>query len=180
MRYVTGGRPIIGTTSARKRDKLQVTLSDPEVPLADLETAELFKLGTEALDAKDYAAAYRFLQAALDKDRSPDIVSQYALALAAFTRKIEPSIVLCQEAVKRDPKNPEHFLRFGTVYLVAGNKKNAIRIFRLGLRVGRHPTIIKWLQVLGDRKKPVLPFLSRTNPLNKYLGKIRMKMGTGN
>jgi tetratricopeptide (TPR) repeat protein len=156
-----------------------MTKSSQEGPLAELDAAELFKLGTEALDAKDYAAAHRYLHAALAKERTPDHLSQYALALAAHTREIEPSIALCQEAVKKEPKNSEHFLRLGTVYLVASRKKEAIRIFRLGLRVGKNPTIVRWLQVLGDRKAPLIPFLSRTNPLNKYLGKIRMSLNKG-
>jgi tetratricopeptide (TPR) repeat protein len=157
----------------------QMTKTNLGESLTDLEGEELFKIGTEALDGKDYARSERYLKAALEKERTPNHLSQYALALAAHTRKIEPSIVLCQEAVKKEPKNPEHFLRLGTVYLVAGKKKEAIRIFRLGLRVGRNPTIVRWLQVLGDRKKPVIPFLSRTNPLNKYLGKIRMSLSRG-
>ena len=155
---------------------MPMTKSDQTVPLADLNGPELFRLGTEALDAKNYAAAHRYLQAALEKERSADHLSQYALSLALHTRVIQPSIALCQEAVKKDPKNPEHFLRLGTVYLVAGRKKEAIRIFRLGLRVGKNATIVRWLQLLGDRKTPIIPFLSRTNPLNKYLGKIRMTL----
>ena len=147
--------------------------------LAEMDGEELFKVGTQALDAKDYAKAQRYLKAALERERTPNNLSQYALALAAHTREIEPSIALCQEAVKKEPKNSEHFLRLGTVYLVAGRKKEAIRIFRLGLRVGRNPTIVRWLQVLGDRKKPLIPFLSRTNPLNKYLGKLRMSLSRG-
>ena len=146
-------------------------------PLAELDAAELYRLGTEALDSKDYATAHRYLKAAVEKERTPNHLSQYALALAAHTRKIEPSITLCQEAVKKEPKNSDHFLRLGTVYLVAGRKKEAIRIFRLGLRVSRNPTIQRWLQVLGDRKKPIIPFLARGNPLNKYLGKIRESLG---
>jgi len=157
----------------------KMTKSNQENPLSDLDGAELFKLGTEALDAKNYAMAHRYLQAALAKERTPNNLSQYALALAAHTRRIDQSIILCQEAVKLEPKNSDHFLRLGTVYLVAGKKKEAIRIFRLGLRVGRNATIVRWLQVLGDRKKPLIPFLSRTNPLNKYLGKIRMSLAKG-
>jgi tetratricopeptide (TPR) repeat protein len=153
--------------------------SNPGESLAELDAAELFRQGTEALDSKDYPKAHRYLKAALERERTPDHLSQFALALAAHTKQIEPSIALCQEAVKKEPKNPEHFLRLGTVYLVAGRKKEAIRIFRLGLRVGRNPTIVRWLQVLGDRKKPLIPFLSRTNPLNKYLGKIRMRLTAG-
>ncbi|GFO69396.1 hypothetical protein GMLC_29750 [Geomonas limicola] len=125
---------------------------------------------------KDYTTARRYLSAAVARERTPNHLSQYALALAAHTKEIDQSIALCQEAVKHDPKNPEHFLRLGVIYLVASRKKEAIRIFRLGLRVGKHPTISRWLQVLGDRKKPVLPFLARSNPINKYLGKLRMSL----
>jgi len=156
-----------------------MTKANQEDSLTDLDGEELFKLGTEALDARDYAAAYRFLRAALGKVRSANHLSQYAVALARHTGEIQTGITLCQEAVRKEPKNPEHFLRLGTVYLVAGRKKEAIRIFRLGLRVGGHPSIARWLQLLGDRKKPLIPFLSRTNPLNKYLGKIRMTLSKG-
>lgn len=151
-----------------------MTSDHPE--LAELDAEELYRIGSEALDAKDYAKAHRCLKAAVDKERTPNHLSQYALALAADTRKIEPSILLCQEAVKKEPRNSDHFLRLGTVYLVAGRKKEAIRIFRLGLRVGKNPTITRWLQVLGYRRPPVLPFLDRSNPLNKYLGKLRASL----
>ena len=168
--------PVAGARSGEDSEMTKASHGDS---LADLDDEELFKLGTEALDAKNYAMAHRYLYAALERERTPNNLSQYALALAAHTRKIEPSIALCQEAVKKEPKNSEHFLRLGTVYLVAGRKKEAIRIFRLGLRVGKNPTIVRWLQVLGYRKSPVLPFLSRTNPLNKYLGKIRTTLTGG-
>ncbi|GFO59843.1 hypothetical protein GMST_21680 [Geomonas silvestris] len=144
--------------------------------LAELEVSELFRLGSEALEMKDYATARRYLSAAVARERLPNHLSQYALALAAHTKEIDQSITLCQEAVKQEPKNPEHFLRLGTIYLLANRKKEAIRIFRLGLRVGKSPIISRWLQVLGDRKKPVFPFLARSNPLNKYLGKLRMSL----
>ena len=144
--------------------------------LAGLDQAELFRLGSEALVAKDYAKAHGYLQAALEMERSADHLSQYALALAYHTGKTQKAIALGQEAVKKEPKNPEHFLRLGNLYLMAGRKKEAIRIFNLGLRVGKHPVITRTLQALGQREKPMLPFLSRTNPLNKYLGKIRMSL----
>jgi tetratricopeptide (TPR) repeat protein len=153
-----------------------MTDSINDKPLTEMDAGELFRLGTEALDAKNYPAAHRYLQEALEQERTPDHLSQYALALAFHSRDIQTGIALCQEAVKRDPKNTEHFLRLGMIYLIAGRKKEAIRIFRLGLRVGRHPTIVKYLQALGHRKKPVIPFLSRTNPLNKYLGKIMVSL----
>ena len=144
--------------------------------IAVLDAAELFRRGAQALQAKRYAESYRFLQAALEKERSPEHLSQYGVALAHHTGEIRTGIALCQEAVKAEPKNAEHFLRLGTVYLIGGRRKEAIRIFHLGLRVGRHPGIMKMLQALGHRAEPTLPFLSRSNPLNKYLGKIRVSL----
>ena len=140
---------------------------------AEHDAEELFRLGSEALEARNFSAAYRFLNKALEKQRSPDHLSLYGLALAQYTGNFKAAVALCQEAIKSEPRNPVHFLRLGTIYLILGRKKEAIRIFNLGLRVGRHPGITRMLQTLGQREKPVLPFLARTNPLNKYLGKIR-------
>lgn len=141
-----------------------------------LTTRELFRLGTEALEAKEYAAALRLLGLALDDERSPNHLSQYALALAHHKGDIKTAIALCQEAVKSDPRNPEQFLRLAKLYLMAGKIKEAIRTLHLGLRVGKHPGILRQLQALGHRQKPTLPFLSRAHPLNKYLGKIKMTL----
>lgn len=145
--------------------------------LAALRGAELFQLGTEALEARNYPVAYRYLQAAVDKERSAEHLSQFALALVHHTGKIQTAVALCHEAIKMEPKNPEQFLRLATVYMIAGRRKETIRVLNLGLRAGRHPGISSLLQILGQRKDPVLPYLSRSNPLNKYLGKIRSSLG---
>ncbi|QWV94045.1 tetratricopeptide repeat protein [Geomonas oryzisoli] len=144
--------------------------------LDDMETEELVRLGSEALEARKFAAAHRYLHAALQRRRSPEHLSLYALALAQHTGNIRTALALCQEAVKQEPKNSNHFLRLGTIYLSAGRKKEAIRALHLGLRVGRNPAITRLLQTLGHREKPVLPFLARGNPLNKYLGKLRSSL----
>lgn len=137
---------------------------------------ELFEMGTEALHEKRYSDAVRYLQAAVDGERSPEYLSQLALAVAHERRDIKAAVALCQEAIRMDPRNPELFLRLGIVYLIADNRRDAIRIFRLGLRAGKSPAISRWLQILGHRQPPVLPFLSRSNAVNRYLGKLRGKM----
>lgn len=142
-------------------------------PGAEHGAEELFQAGTEALEARNFPQANRLLHKALELDRTPNHLSQYAVALAQHTGNFKTAVSLCQEAIKGEPKNPAHFLRLGVVYLAAGRKKEAVRVLNLGLRVGRHPDITRLLQILGQREKPVLPFLSRSNPLNKYLGKVR-------
>lgn len=137
---------------------------------------ELFEMGMEALHEKRYADAVHYLQRAVDGQRSPEYLSQLALAVAHEKHDIKAAVALCQEAIRMDPRNPELFLRLGVVYLIADNRKDAIRTFRLGLRVGKSPAINRWLQILGHRQPPVLPFLSRSNAVNRYLGKLRGKM----
>jgi len=159
-----------------KQATRRMTMTNNIDDLAGPAGEELFRLGTEALAGKDYPAAQRYLQAALARKRSPDHLSQYALALAHQSGDLQKSLTLCREAIQREPRNPEHFLRMGVIYLIGGRRKEAIRIFHLGLRVGKHPAITRWLAFLGHRQKPMLPFLSRTNPLNKYLGKLRRSL----
>jgi tetratricopeptide (TPR) repeat protein len=142
----------------------------------EIPNPELLRLGKEALRLRNYPAARRYLEQALHKERSPEHLSLYALALAHQTGNTHAAIALCQEALRKDSKNQEHFLRLGTIYLIAGRRKEAIRIFHLGLRLGRHQGIARMLQAMGHRQKPVLPFLARSNPLNRYLGKIRMNI----
>lgn len=149
-------------------------MNGPE--LAELETKELVHLGKEALDAHDFATAQHYLHAAMERERTAEHLSLYALALAQHTGNVKTAVVLCQEAIKKEPRNSNHFLRLGTVYLVGGRKKEAIRALHLGLRVGKNPAIATMLKGLGQRQKPVLPFLSRANPLNKYLGKLRSSL----
>jgi tetratricopeptide (TPR) repeat protein len=146
---------------------------------AEQDATEFYRLGSEALRLRNYPAARRYLERALHEERSPEHLSQYALALAHHTGNTRAAIALCQEALKRDPKNQEHFLRLGTVYLIAGRRRDAVKLFHLGLRLGRHAALARMLQVMGHRQKPVLPFLARSNPLNKYLGKIRVSLSKG-
>jgi hypothetical protein len=47
----------------------------------------------------------------------------------------------------------------------------------MGLRTGKNPELVRELERLGSRKEPVLPFLARGNPLNKFLGIMLKKTG---
>ena len=56
-------------------------------------------------------------------------------------------------------------------------KLDAIKILREGLKHEKNQQIIDELDSLGTRKPPVLFFLRRSNPLNKYLGILLRKLG---
>lgn len=142
--------------------------------------AELEKLvaeGVRALEGGDTATALVLFERVAKIARTPTVCSYLAFCLAKERGESKRGVSLCIEAIKDDPRNPVHFLNLGRIYLLADNKKDAIRIFRKGLKFEWNRQIEDELNRLGVRKKPPIPFLKRDNPINKYLGRILKKMG---
>jgi Flp pilus assembly protein TadD len=138
---------------------------------------QLFALGIEALKEGQGAVALEQLEKAVSLERTPLYCSTLALCLAKEKRDFKRAVSLCKEAIKNDPKKSVHFLNLGKVYLVAGQKKDAIRTLNMGLRYGNDREIINELKRFGLRRAPVIPFLSRDNSLNVALGKLLSRWG---
>jgi len=139
-------------------------------------TPEQFQLIAEMLADKDYAAALAKIEQIPVAARTPLLQSAYALCLAEVKQTFKAAVNLCHDAIKKDPKTPEHYFRQGRILILAGRRKDAIWILRMGLRHGRHRGIVDTLGSLGIRRPPPLPMLSRDNPFNKYLGKLLRKL----
>ena len=131
---------------------------------------------TVKLDSKDYAAALAELQQIPVAARSPLALSAYALCLAAVEGNYKVSVNSCHDAIRKDPKNPEHYFRQGRILLLAGRKKDAIWVMRMGLRHGKHKGITDTLAAFGIRRSPPLEFLPRSNVINKYLGMMLSRL----
>ena len=125
---------------------------------------------------RDYAAALAAIEQIPLSARTPLVLSAYALCTAAVKGSYKNSVNLCHEAIKKDPKNPEHYYRQGRILLLAGRRKDAIWVFRMGLRHGRQKEILEILASLGIRRPPPINFLQRSNPFNKYLGIILARL----
>jgi predicted Zn-dependent protease len=133
---------------------------------------ELFDKAMDALKSGNSGEALDLLEQAVGLGRRPIFCSNLALCLAKEKKDFKRAISLCKEAIKSDPKNSIHFLHLGKVHILANQKKEAIRIFCMGLRHSKNPDIIAELNRIGRRRPPVIPFLDRSNPLNRMLGKI--------
>jgi tetratricopeptide (TPR) repeat protein len=141
----------------------------------NIKAEELYKTGMEALKSGNTGAALEFLENAVEVERNPLYCSSLALCLAKEKRNFKEAVSLCKEAIKKDPKNSIHFLNLGKIHILANQKKDALRILNMGLRYEENKEIITELQGFGRRRPPVIPFLERSNPLNKYLGKLLYK-----
>jgi hypothetical protein len=87
---------------------------------------------------------------------------------------------LCRHAVSIEPFRPENHLNLGYVNLLVGNRRGAVRALRRGLALDPdHSGLLELQRTLGVRRRPVLPFLSRSHPLNVTLGKVSARIRTG-
>jgi tetratricopeptide (TPR) repeat protein len=108
------------------------------------------------------------------------ILSYCGWLQAIVDKKYKSGIAACRKAFvvfkASDPHTagivyPILYLNLGRAFLAAGKKKEAVENFNKGLRHDRgHVELKKEMRFLGTRKKPLVSFLSRSNPINKYVG----------
>ena len=136
-----------------------------------------FDRAQQELDLNNVLAALACLERALGIWDDPLWHSRLGFCIAKQRGQTTRAFELCRNAIERDPGNPLHYLYLGKVYLVAGNTLEALQTFRIGMILGGSPEIELILYAIGTRKSPVISFLSRDNPLNKYLGIIFARFG---
>jgi tetratricopeptide (TPR) repeat protein len=145
--------------------------------MADLEMERLYLAAQQALRSGDYGRALSCLERCVAFDPSPQYLSAFGYCLARVRSDYHGGIVACREALRLDPANSFHYLQLGRVYLLAGRKRNAIQTWRQGLSVNKNSSIIRELNRLGERRKPVVTWLARGHPLNRCLGKFMCRIG---
>jgi len=140
--------------------------------MQDPDARRLYDKGVAHLSQGKTLPALSCFEQALKKEDSPSIWSSYALCIAKERGQIKKAMLLCKEALEREPDNAVHYLNLGRIYLFTRKKAEAITIFREGLNHEANDEIIEELDNLVIRKPPVISFLARKNPINKYLGII--------
>ena len=127
--------------------------------------------------------AFGLLQdAALQYPDDPFILSYYGCLQALVDKQYREGIEKCKKALAIIKKEswfgedilfPLFYLNLGRAYVAAGKKKDALDAFEKGLKHDNsNPDILMELRGLGPRKKALVPFLDRSNPINKYIGLI--------
>jgi hypothetical protein len=116
----------------------------------------------------------------------PFFLSYLGYLTAQVERRGKEGYTFCENAISLMSKTisedkeffyPILYLNLGRVCVLGGRKPEDIKAFQNGLRYDAgNENIRSELRRLGIRRPPVLPFLSRSNPINKYLGKLRYKL----
>ncbi len=102
---------------------------------------------------------------------TPTLNSYLGYCMARERQQFKEAIGLCHQALAMEPENAIHYLNFGRILLLVGKKQLAIDTFHQGLKRERHRLILEELKRLGIRRRPVVPPLSRSHPVNRYLGR---------
>ncbi len=141
------------------------------------ENGELFDKGVRAADKGNWLAALACFEKVVQSGGNPASLSYFAVCIARERGQFNKAETLCRDAIEQEPANTLHYLNMGRVFLFQGRKTDAILIFREGLGQGIDQRIVDELNRLGTRKKPILPFLKRDNPINKFLGIVFTRLG---
>jgi tetratricopeptide (TPR) repeat protein len=115
----------------------------------------------------------------------PFLLSYYGCLIAIVENNPREGIKICEEAIQKLDASmpfgteffyPAFYLNLGRAYLKGNRKVEAIRAFQKGLKSDPENSDILWeLKKLGTRKTPAVPFLNRSNPINKYIGMLLSK-----
>jgi tetratricopeptide (TPR) repeat protein len=137
------------------------------------EYSELVSRGIEECDSGNTLGALMYLEIAFSREKTPLLNSYLAYCLAKEHENYREAINLGIGAVNEQSGNLVLYRNLAKVYILAGQRNNALKVIRQATKRGRDEQIMQLIKTLGFRKEPVLPFLPRGNPLNIILGKLR-------
>lgn len=139
-----------------------------------------FRRGLEALSAGRRLEALALFETALELERrhgggrpQARYLSYYGLCLALERRRLPEGVELCRQAIPLEFYNPDLCLNLGRALVAGDRRREAHDAFVKGLGLApRHPEILRELRRMGRRRRPPVPFLDRSHPINVLLGKL--------
>jgi hypothetical protein len=140
--------------------------------------SDVLRRGIERCRQGDWEVGLAFLGRIAEGERSAELpglfYSYLGYGIALRQRRVQEGLRLCRHSVKVQFYEPENYVNLVRTLLLAGDRPGAVRAVLDGLKVDhQNGELLGLHKELGIRKSPVLPFLSRTNPLNQFLGRLR-------
>jgi tetratricopeptide (TPR) repeat protein len=174
-------RAMENNDGAKKSDNIRTSAGSRQT--RDVKPADFLRAVKANLrNGKQKEAFVLLQQAAVRFPDEPLILSYYGCFQALVDKKYRSGVETCKQALvllkqkesfEEELLYPVFFLNLGRAYLSAGKKPDAIESFRKGLKYDNsNGELLKELRGLGIRKAPPVPFLDRSNPINKYIGMI--------
>ena len=142
--------------------------------------------GLSLCRAGDWTKGLPVLAALLEKksasDQVPGIVySFFGYGVARYQGNTREGIKLCEHALKIQYYEADNHWNLARIQAFSGDRLAAFQTISRGLKLDPgHEGLIGSQKEIGVRRKPMLGFLSRDNPLNIWLGRLRHSKRSGN
>lgn len=120
------------------------------------------------------AASFRMLREIPGAPRDAAIIpSWYGLLLGTVGSRASEGLALCRNAASELFWEPRVLENLARLELACGHRKDAVATLERGLAIAPDDEGLHELRAeMGRRKRPPLPFLERSHPVNRTLGKI--------
>ena len=145
-------------------------------PRDTFESREFYVKAEAKIRRNNYGDALKLLEQALKISPEHPVYLSTMGMCESMLGDPEAGEKLCRTALvlAGAERDPMLYVNLGRVLLEKGNRSKAREYFMKAYRLDNTnaPAALE-LSKMGVRKKPVLPFLSRNNPLNIKLGKFR-------
>ena len=153
---------------------------------SDIKRSDYLRIVRTHLRNKEQKEAFKVLQqAAVQFAEDPLIMSYFGCLLAVVDKKYRSGVEACKQAIsllqardlfEEEALYPVFYLNLARAYRAAGKKSDAIAALHDGLTYEPGSAELKKeLREIGVRKSPAVPFLDRSNPINKYIGMLLHK-----
>jgi len=110
-------------------------------------------------------------------DHYPLMQALLGASKAIVLGEVNSGIKSCMDAVKQAFYVAELYFVLSVALLRAGHRAKAYTVVKRGLRIDPDSKPLKQLlNEMGLRRRPMLPFLARSHPANRFLGIMRSKL----
>jgi cytochrome c-type biogenesis protein CcmH/NrfG len=149
---------------------------------ADAAARAAHEEGMAAFTARDLPAAHGAFERAHRRDpRHPVYMSWYGVTLVLVEKNSNLGVLLVDQALRLAGPDPELLLNSARIHLALNQRERAARALGRALELWpQDPRLLAARHAMGTRSAPVIPFLSRSNPLNRVLGRLRHRWAQRN
>lgn len=157
-------------------------VSETDSRPGDAPPGELAWRGIELCRRGEWQEGFYWLSLAADATVETNAVPSLFFAylgygLARFQDETVEGVRLCRRAVELDIYQPENYYYLASTLLLAGDRRSAIDAIEEGLQIdASHRGLKELKREIGQRRRPVVPFLPRQNLLNRSFGRLRHRL----
>jgi hypothetical protein len=137
---------------------------------------EEYDLGLAFYRKKQWKTAARHFTEAERKCAHDDVCMHLYMSYQGLCQVYSGDISglnLCRRAAAMETIQARVFINLALAELKLNHRKRACSAVKIGLAIDHtEPNLLRLRDRMGVRRNPVVPFLRRENPLNKWLGRF--------